>query len=188
MIYDYVIIGNNINSLMIAFYLFKENNKVLIIEKKNKNNFFLHINNEIVYKNPMYSNNDVNFLNFLNDINIDFKSIGSKINISFDLAKQFNLNELFIFFLEFINHFMSINESKQIKLSSKLNLFSDKSINYIMFLCDFYNYNFNEISYYDFIQIINNCVINEFFIINDNEIITQIFDYFSNNTNIKIKT
>jgi ribulose 1,5-bisphosphate synthetase/thiazole synthase len=33
MIYDYVIVGNNMNSLMLAYYLFKENNKVLIIKQ-----------------------------------------------------------------------------------------------------------------------------------------------------------
>jgi len=80
MIYDYVIVGNNLNSLMIAYYLFKENYKILIIDMKNKEDHKLYYNKDIVIKNPLYSNNDVNFLNFLNHLSIDFRSIGKKCN------------------------------------------------------------------------------------------------------------
>ena len=103
MIYDYVIIGNNLNSMMLAYYLTNENNKVIILEKKNKEDFYLYTKNNIVYRNPLYSNNDVNFLNFLNDIKVDFKNIGNKITLNFNLLKRFELNELYVFCIEFLN-------------------------------------------------------------------------------------
>ena len=183
MIYDYVIIGNNLNSMMLAYYLTNENNKVIILEKKNKEDFYLYTKNNIVYRNPLYSNNDVNFLNFLNDIKVDFKNIGNKITLNFNLLKRFELNELYVFCIEFLNEFMYNYKSKQIKLQDKVNKFSDKSIEYIKYLCKFYDCDFNEISYYDFIQIINNCIMNDFYNIDENKIL----DYFLKNTNIEIK-
>ena len=36
MIFDYILVGINLNSLMIAYYLNKSNNKVLLIDKKSK--------------------------------------------------------------------------------------------------------------------------------------------------------
>jgi hypothetical protein len=186
MIYDYVIVGNNMNSLMLAFYLFKENNKVLIIDKKSIEDFYLYTSNNSVYKNPMYSNNDVNFLNFLNEIGMDFRQIGTKININFNLIEKFKLNECGIIYTEFLNEFFNINESKKIKLIEKLSIFSDRTIENIKNICDFYNCNLNEISYYDFIQLINNCIINEFFNINDKSFINNILEYFKINTSIDI--
>jgi hypothetical protein len=183
MIYDYVIIGNNINSMMLAYYLSKEDNKVIILEKKNKEDFYLYTKNNIVYRNPLYSNNDVNFLNFLNDIKVDFKNIGNKITLNFNLLKRFELNELYVFCIEFLNEFMYNYKSKQIKLQDKVSSFSDKSIEYIKYLCRFYDYDFNEISYYEFMQIINNCIMNDFYNIDENKIL----DYFLNNINIEIK-
>ncbi len=183
MIYDYVIIGNNLNSMMLAYYLSNENNKVIILEKKNKEDFYLYTKNNVVYRNPMYSNNDVNFLNFLNDIKIDFKNIGNKITINFNLLQNFELNELYVICIEFLNEFMYNYKSKQIKLQDKVNNFSDKSIEYIKYLCRFYDCDFNEISYYDFMQIINNCIMNDFYNIDENKIL----DYFLKNTNIEIK-
>lgn len=187
MIYDYVIIGNNINSLMLAYYLFKEDQSVIILDKKNINDHYFYTKNEIVYKNPVFSNNDVNFLNFLNELKIDFKLIGNKININFDLIGNFNLSELLIIYCELINEFTFNYDSKNIKLKDKIHLFSDKSISYIKSLCEFYNNDFNEITYYDFIQIVSNCIINEFYTINENELKMQIFNYFKQNTNIEIK-
>ena len=147
MIYDYVIIGNNLNSMMLAYYLSNENYKVIILEKKNKEDFYLYTKNNVVYRNPLYSNNDVNFLNFLNDIKVDFKNIGNKITLNFNLLKRFELNELYVFCIEFLNEFMYNYKSKQIKLQDKVNNFSDKSIEYIKYLCRFYDYEFKEISY-----------------------------------------
>jgi hypothetical protein len=186
MIYDYVIVGNNMNSLMLAYYLFKENNKVLIIDKKSFDDFYLYTSNNFVYKNPMYSNNDVNFLNFLNDIGINFRDTGTKININFDLIEKFKLNECGAIYIEFLNEIFNINESKNIKLKEKLNIFSDRTIENIKNICDFYNCDVNEISYYDFIQLINNCIINEFFNINDKTFIYYILKYFKINTNIDV--
>ncbi len=187
MIYDYVIIGNNINSLMLSYYLFKEDLSVIILDKKNLNEHFLFTKNETVHKNPAFSNNDVNFLNFLNELKIDFKTIGNKIKINFDLVENFNINELFIIYLEFINEFTFNYDSKKLKLKDKINVFCDKTIVYIKSLCKFYNYNFDEITYYDFIQIISNCIINEFYTINENELKMQIYNFFKQNTNIELK-
>jgi len=187
MIYDYVIVGNNLNSLMIAYYLFKENYKILIIDMKNKEDHRLYYNKDIVIKNPLYSNNDVNFLNFLNNLSIDFRLIGKKCNnISFNLIENFKLSDLCFIFSEFFKEFTYDYSSKNIKLIDKINLFSNESINYIKSLCIFYELDFNIITVYDFIQIINNCITGEFFTIDENKLLDSIYNYFNKNTNIEI--
>jgi hypothetical protein len=187
MIYDYIIIGNNLNSLMIAYYLFKENYKILIIDMKNKEDHRLYYNKDIVIKNPLYSNNDVNFLNFLNNLSIDFRLIGKKCNnISFNLIENFKLSDLCFIFSEFFKEFTYDYSSKNIKLIDKINLFSNESINYIKSLCIFYELDFNIITVYDFIQIINNCITGEFFTIDENKLLDSIYNYFNKNTNIEI--
>lgn len=176
MSYDYVISGDNINSLMLAYYLNKEKYNVLIIKKPLQN-----------IKLFEFSNNDVNFLNFLSDIKIDFKSVGHKLDRKFDLT-NFNMSELFMIYVEMFNQLTNDYSSKNIKLKDKLHYFSDKAINYIKILCTFYNLNFDEMSYYDLTEIISNCMINEYYILDEQKLITQIYDYFLNKTNIEIKT
>ncbi len=172
MIYDYVIIGNNINSLMLSYYLIKNNNSVIILEKKSKNDFYFYSKNTIINRNPKYSNNDVNFLNFLNELNVDFKDIGTKININFNLTENFQLNELLIIYFDIISE----NKYTEIKLSDKINLFSSKTNEFIKYLCKYYNYDYNEIYYYDFIQIINNCLINEFYNIDESVLLNILLE------------
>ena len=79
----------------------------------------------MVFNNPLYSNNDVNFLNFLNELEINFKNIGNKIKINFQLVENFKMNELFIIYTELLNEFINDNKSKEIKLKDKLFVFSD---------------------------------------------------------------
>ena len=109
MIFDYILVGINLNSLMLAYYLNKLDNKILIIDKKSKENHNIYYKNNTVLKLPEYSNNDVNFLNFLNDINIDFRLIGDKLdNIKFDLVKNFKITELITISIEFIKKHATI--------------------------------------------------------------------------------
>lgn len=186
MIFDYILVGINLNSLMIAYYLNKSNNKVLLIDKKSKDNHQIYYKNNTFLKLPEYSNNDVNFLNFLNDINLDFRSIGNKQeHINFDLIKNFKVTELITICIEFIKEFTNDYTSKDIKFTQKTNLFSDESIEYVKLLCNFYNLNYNDITSFDFTNIINNCILNEFFLIDEKKLFAEIIKKY-NNENIEI--
>lgn len=181
MIFDYILIGINLNSLMIAYYLYKLDNKILIIDKKSKENHNIYYKNNTVLKLPEYSNNDVNFLNFLIDINIDFRLIGNKLdNIKFNLVKNFKITELITICIEFIKEFTNDNTSKNIKFIDKSNLFSDKTIEYIKILCNFYNLIYDDITLSDFTNMINNCLINEFFIIDEKKLFEEIIKKYDN--------
>jgi hypothetical protein len=186
MIFDYILVGINLNSLMIAYYLNKSNNKVLLIDKKSKDNHKIYYKNNTFLKLPEYSNNDVNFLNFLNDVNLDFRSIGNKQeHITFDLIKNFKFTELITICIEFIKEFTNDYTSKDIKFIQKTNLFSNESIEYIKLLCNFYNFNYNDITLFDFTNIINNCILNEFFLIDEKKLFAEIIKKY-NNENIEI--
>jgi hypothetical protein len=186
MTFDYILVGINLNSLMIAYYLNKSNNKVLLIDKKSKDDHKIYYKNNTFLKLPEYSNNDVNFLNFLNDINVDFRSIGNKQeHINFDLIKNFKITELLTICIEFIKEFTHDYTSKDIKFTQKTNLFSKESIEYIKLLCNFYNLNYNDITLFDFTNIINNCILNEFFLIDEKKLFEEIIKKY-NNENIEI--
>lgn len=186
MIFDYILIGINLNSLMIAYYLNKFDNKVLLIDKKSRDDHQIYYKNNIFLKLPEYSNNDVNFLNFLNDINVDFRSIGNKLeHINFDIIKNFKTTELITICIEFIKEFINDYTSKNIKFIDKKNLFSDESIEYIKLLCNFYNLNYNNITLFDFTNIINNCIISEFFLIDEKKLFEEIIKKY-NDKNIEI--
>jgi hypothetical protein len=186
MIFDYILIGINLNSLMIAYYINKNNNNILLIDKKSIENHNIYYKNNTVLKSPMFSNNDVNFLNFLNDLNINFKDISVQIdNIKFNLLENFKIHELITIFMEFIKQFSNDNTSKNIKFIDKSSYFSDDTIIYIKVLCDFYDLDYNKITLFEFTNMINNCIINEFYIIDEKKLFNEIIIKY-NNTNIKI--
>jgi hypothetical protein len=186
MIFDYILVGINLNSLMIAYYLNKFNNKVLLIDKKSKDEHKIYYKNNTFLKLPEYSNNDVNFLNFLNDINVDFRSIGHRLeNIDFEIIKNFKITEIITICIEFMKEFTNDYTSKDIKFINKSNLFSDESIEYIKSLCNFYNLNYYDITLLDFTNIINNCILNEFFLIDEKKLFEEIIKKY-NNDNIEI--
>ena len=178
--YDYILVGYNINSLMIAYYLNKSKNKVLIIEETSE----LPETN----LNLLYSNNDVNFLNFLSDLSIDFKLVGDKNDdINFDLSNNIDVGDMIFIYSEFFKEFTFDYSSKNIKLHEKLYLFSDKTVNFIRNLCNFYQVDINEISLFHFTQLISFCITNEFYTLNYNKLIGLIGDYIMSNTNIEIR-
>ena len=186
MIFDYILVGLNLNSLMIGYYLNKLNNKILFIDKKSKKNHFIYYKNNTILKFPEYSNNDINFLNFLKDIDINFRLIGTKLdNIKFNLCGNFEITELITISLEFVKEFVNDYSSKNVKLIDKSKLFSEKSITYIKTLCNFYNLNYYDITLYDFTNMINNCIINEFFIINEKKLFKEIIKKY-NQENLEI--
>lgn len=181
MTFDYILIGLNLNSLMIGYYLNKLNYKILLIEKKSK--YMSYFKNNTIIQLPEFSNNDVNLLNFLNDININFKDIGNKLdNIKFNLLDNFNINELITISIEFIKEFINDYTSKNIKFIDKISYFSETSIEYIKSLCEFYNLNYNNITIYEFTNMINQCLINEYYIIDEQ----KLFDDIIIKSNIKI--
>lgn len=176
MTYDYIIIGATLESYILAQKLIKLNYKCIIIEKKNKQDYFDSFNQ--IKSNIFFSSNDVNFLNFLNENTIDFKTIGTLYNFNFKFTEILSVLELKLLYNEIIKISLYDESSKDIKFMNFLdsNNFSNDSIEYINNFCLFFDKKINIITLYDFINLLNCKLFCDYYILNYKTLFTELLN------------
>jgi hypothetical protein len=176
MTYDYIIIGATLESYILAQKLIKLKYKCIIIEKKNQEDYFNSFDE--IKSNIFFSSNDVNFLNFLNECNIDFKTIGTLYNFNFKFIEILNLVELKLLYDEIIKISLYDESSKNIKVINFLdsNNFTNDSIEYINNFCLFFDKKINIITLYDFINLLNCKLFCDYYILNYKILFTELLN------------
>lgn len=176
MTYDYIIIGATLESFILAQKLIKLNYKCLIVEKKNKEDYINSFDE--IKSNIFFSTNDVNFLNFLNECNIDFKTIGTLYNFKFKFTEILTIFELKLLFYEIIKILLYNESSKNIKFMNFLdsNNFTNDSIEYINNFCLFFDKEINLITLYDFINLLNCKLFCDYYILNYKILFTELLN------------
>lgn len=178
--YDYIIVGASLKSYLIAYKLLKLNYKCKIVEKKNK--FCYFDNFKIIKTDLLFSSNDVNFLNFLNELNINFKEVGIKYDLQFKFKENLSYDELTLLINEFLKVSMNNFTCKEINFMEYLrnHNFLIKSIDYLNNFCNIFDKDINTLNLYDFITLLNCYLFCDYYILDYTKLITQLQNNINN--------
>ena len=165
---NYIIYGDTLSSYFIAHHLIKNNYNVNIIPV---------IDEEINIDNIYFSSGDTLFLDFLDELNINFKDISIKYDL--ELIKKILPYEIKIL----INLYFNLNLFKNLQLINFLikNNFSTKSKEIINDFCSFFNKDLNIINVNDFIDLINYKLFSDHYKLNYNKLIHILREKFNLN-------
>jgi hypothetical protein len=174
------LIGATLNNLLIYDKLVKEGYECIIYEKQNKDDYFNNL--KIIKKNMLVSSNDVNLLEWLKSININYNDVFICYPINFNFAKELELKELnYIFNL--YNYYLINDHMINNLLKDEICNFSFNSINYITRLCNMFDKDYNIITIKDFIELLHTKLISNYYMLNSYVLYNKIFNYL----NIQIK-
>jgi len=167
-IYDYVIVGTGPTGLALAWYLSKENKTVLLIDKETTIggcHRVQRVNGLLTEHGPrVYSNVYLNFINLLEEMNIDFNNIFTEYN--FDLSnignrtgKNLKFNEILSFIFAFVKLVLNPMYGQDISMKTFMqnNSFSPESTDYIERVCRLTDgAQTDRYTLFQFLQLINN--------------------------------
>lgn len=143
---NYIIIGSGPTGLFLSYLLSKKGHKCIILDRDNEIggcHKVRRVNNNFTEHGPrIYMNNYVNYINILNDMNIDFykEYVPYKYNFPVgikDILKLLSYNNIFILILNYINYILNPNYYKKISVEEFLNKynFNEKSKKYFDKIC-----------------------------------------------------
>jgi hypothetical protein len=145
-IYDYIIVGSGPSGLALSWYLSKINKTVLLIDSQENIggcHRVIRVDGLLTEHGPrVYSDVYLNFIDLLNEMNIDFNDIFTLYSFDFSnigdrtkLSLQFH--EIFSFIYSFIRLIFNENYGKDISMKNfmDINSFSDGSRDYMERVC-----------------------------------------------------
>lgn len=170
-IYDYIIVGTGPTGLVLAWYLSKQNKTILLVDSQENIggcHRVLRVDDLLTEHGPrVYSDVYLNFIKFLNDMDIDFNDIFTIY--SFDISNIGDRTKLSLQFYEiwgFVYSFMRLvlneNYGKDITMNDFMDnySFSDGSRDYIERLCRLTDgAETTRYTLFQFLQLINNQVL-----------------------------